>query len=142
MAIIDYSAPIVPGGKFKWGEYAWLPKMQIYAKPNEQQRKNAIQLFTYLQPFREELDEELIITSGARTLEYVQILRARGIPAALKGAHNTWEGVDLTCRAMSTPRLWRWFDERWPGRMELLKYTPSWVHLDTRQWGERVRFAP
>lgn len=142
MVRIDYKATIIPGGSFTWGEYAWLPQLGKYAEPNETQYRNAIQLFTRIQKFREELNRPLIITSGARTPEYVELLRSKGIPAAVNGAHNHWEGLDLTCPSLSTPRLWRWFDARWPGRMELLRYTPSWVHLDIRKWGDKVRFAP
>lgn len=140
--MLNYRDPIVPGGAFTWAEYARLKSFRRYATPSPQQHDNAIFLFEALEPLRQELGLPLIITSGARTTEYTNYLRQKGIPAARYSAHNDWQAVDLSCPKLSTRELWHFFDKHWLGRMELLLYTPTWVHLDTRQWGQRIRFKP
>lgn len=139
---MDFKKPIVPGGSFTWEEYAWLREFKAYGQPTAAQRNNAVFLFTELEPLRKELGKPLIITSGARTAEYTAHLRRKGIPAAPRSAHNEWKAVDLICPGMKTPELWKWFDKRWKGRMEALEATPTWVHLDTRDYGKRIRFKP
>lgn len=139
---LDYNAAVVPGGSFTWGEYARLKDWNVLLIPNEAQRVNAVFLFEKLQAFRRELGRALIITSGARNSHYTQWLRKRGIPAALQSAHLDWQAVDLQCPELSNKTLWHFFDKHWPGRMEYLSATPSWVHLDTRNWGNYERFSP
>lgn len=140
----DYSQAIVNGGNFTWGEYALLRMWNTLAIPNKQERDHAIFLFTHIQKLiRTPINKPMDIVSGARTVTYAKYLRSIGIPAALKGAHNSWEGVDLEAPSgMSNAEFWRYCDKVWPGRMELLAYTPTWVHLDTRNWGRRERFKP
>lgn len=142
--MIDYDDFIVPNGFFKWREYALLREWGKLATPTDAQRNNAILLFRYVRDLiRVPLGEPLTLSSGARTAEYVAYLRSKGIPAALHGAHNDWAAGDfLPPASMTNAQFWHWCDKRWPGRMEKLESTPKWVHLDTRQWGERVRFNP
>lgn len=142
MRYVDYNAPIIPFGDFKWGEYALLRDWGTLAIPSEQQRLNAVRLFTELQPLRQLLNRPLIVTSGARTKQYTQYLRTRGIPAASRSAHLDWQAVDLTCPGMSTLELYNFFNKHWQGRMEHYTATPTWVHIDTRNWGKRQRFMP
>jgi hypothetical protein len=144
MATLDYKAPIVPGGNFTWAEYARLRAWNTLLVPTAQQMKSAIFLFSNIQTLiREPLGKPIEISSGARSPEYVRYLRSIRIPAAENGAHNTWEGVDLEPPVgMPNKQFWQFCARVWPGRMELLNYTPSWVHLDTRQWGKRLRFHP
>jgi Peptidase M15 len=139
---MDYQQPIVPGGSFSWAEYALLQQWNAFAIPTQANYQNALFLFTQLQPLRQQLGRPLTITSGARTPQYTQFLRSQGIPAALQSAHMDWAGVDLTCPGMSNGDLWRWLDARWLGRMEVLSATPTWCHLDTRNWGQKLRFKP
>ena len=140
--IIDYKQPILPEGSFTWAEYALLPQFKRYAVPTEKEYIEAVRLFDFLQPLREKLGLPLVITSGVRTKEYTINLRKRGIPAALNSAHNHWQAVDLVCPKLSVKELYQFFDKHWLGRMELLAYTPTWVHLDTRSWGKKIRFKP
>lgn len=143
MALIEnYYTPIVIGGSFSWAEYALLQQWNAYAIPTPTQYRAAVELFKHLQPLRKELGKPLIITSGARTPQYTQFLRSQKIPAALQSAHMDWAGVDLTCPGMSNGVLWRWLSARWLGRMEVLSATPTWCHLDTRNWGQKLRFKP
>lgn len=139
---VDYSKAIVLNGSFTWAEYALLREWNAYAIPTEAQEKSAIDLFTKLQPLRQALGKPLLITSGARTIQYTNFLRAKGIPAARQSAHIDWAGVDIKCPSMTNEALWRFLDARWLGRMENLKATPTWCHLDTREWGKRIRFNP
>lgn len=140
----NYDSLIVPQGFFKWKEYALLKEWKAYAIPTEGQQTNAIKLFTHIRDLiRVPLDKPITISSGARTSEYVAYLRRKGTPAATKGAHLDWAGVDLLPpTGMSNAQFWHFCDSRWPGRMENLSHTPGWIHLDTRQWGQRVRFNP
>lgn len=139
---LDYNAPIIPGGSFLWAEYALLREWNTLAIPTDIQKANAIKLFTELQPLRKLLNKPLIIKSGARTNEYTAYLRKKGIPAAAKSAHVDWQGVDIVCPSMRVIDLWNFFDLHWKGRMEHFSATPTWVHLDTRQWGQKIRFHP
>lgn len=139
---VDYSKAIIPRGNFTWGEFLWMPRAARHATLTASEYNNAVFLFSELQKLRKELGRPLIITSGKRDLQYTRLLRRQGIPAAWKSAHIDGQAVDLTCPTMSTAQLWHWIDKRWPGRMELLAWTPSWVHLDTRDWGKRIRFKP
>lgn len=140
--VMDYQQPIIPGGSFLWIEYALLQQWNALAIPTQTQYQNALFLFQQLQPLRQQLGRPLTITSGARTPQYTQYLRSTGVPAALASAHLDWQGVDLQCPSLSNADLWRFLDGRWPGRMENLSATPTWVHLDTRNWGQRLRFNP
>lgn len=140
--IVDYNAPIVRGGNFTWREYAWLPQWEALLVPTEEQIESARFLFLKLQPLREELGEPLIVTSGARNMEYTRHLRANGVHAAMGSMHLRWGAVDLIAKEMPVKDLWHWFDERWPGRMEFFKYTQGWVHIDIKNWGSRIRFRP
>lgn len=142
MKHLDYNAPIIPGGAFTWAEYAQLPGWGHLLTPSGAQKKNALFLFTQLQPLREKLGKPLIISSGARDGVYTLDLRRRGYKAALQSAHIDWQAVDLHCPGMTTAELWHWFNQHWAGRMENLSATPGWVHLDTRNWGQRLRFNP
>ncbi len=145
MLIKDYNAPIIPGGSFRWREYAYLPGFGNLAVPNEQEFKNAVFLFSQLQPLRAKLNKPLVITSGARTLAYTMHLRKRGIPAALFSAHRSWQAVDLVCPGMETRKLWEFLCQHWDGRIEAWEATQGdprngrdgWVHIDTRNWGKR-----
>jgi hypothetical protein len=141
---IDYKKPIIPNGHFTWGEALWLPRMNKYATINATQKTNIIFLATKIEPLRVELGHDLQIVSGIRTPEYTRLLQKAGIPAATGSAHEANNGAawDLVCRTMTNAELWEWFNKRWPGRMELLKYTPSWCHLDTRNFGRAQRFIP
>lgn len=144
MITLDYNAPIIPNGSFTWREYATMRGTGELAKPTQVQHDNAVFLFTKIQvEIRTPLKRPLTISSGARTPEYVEYLRKQGIPAARHGAHNDWAAVDLrTPHGMSNAEFWAFCDKRWPGRLENLAYTPGWVHLDTRQYGKRIRFNP
>lgn len=139
---LDYNAPIIPGGSFTWGEYAKLPNWGHFLHPTEAQKKNAIFLFEQLQPLRKLLNKPLIITSGARDGIYTMDLRRRGYQAGLQSAHIDWRAVDLQCPSMKTIDLWKFFHDHWLGRMENYSATPGWVHLDTREWGQKKRFNP
>lgn len=146
--MVDYKAPIFidpktgKRGNFTWGEYALLPRFSQYAVPTEQERKNAIFLFQEVQKIRELIGHPIIITGGCRTSAYTKHLRANGIPAAQFSAHNEWRAVDISCPNMTNKELWDFCNKHWAGRMELLRYTPTWVHLDTRNWGSHQRFVP
>lgn len=142
--VIDYNAPIVPGGNFLWREYARLKDWNAFLNPTETQKRNAIILFGHVQNLiRAPLGRGLIVGSGARNSAYVQYLRSRGIMAAPNGSHVTWEGVDLwPTGGMTVRQLWDFCHARWPGRMERWEHTPGHVHLDTWQWGQRIRFNP
>jgi uncharacterized protein YcbK (DUF882 family) len=139
---INYNEPIVKNGSFKWKEFAILKGWNHFLIPNEKQKENAIFLFSQLEPLRKELGMPLIITSGARDEVYIQDLIRRGYKAALKSAHLNWQAVDLTCPGIPNATLWNWFNKKWPGRMENLSATPTWVHLDTLQWNQYHRFNP
>ena len=140
--IQDYNQPIIEAGSFTWAEFTYLKGFKSFATPSEQEYQNALFLFSQLEPLRKQLGFPLIISSGVRTASYTRYLRKRGIPAALNSAHNTWQAIDLICPKLSTPKLWSFFDQYWSGRMELLQYTPTWVHIDTRNWGRHQRFVP
>lgn len=145
MKYLDYNAPIVPGGNFTWGEYCQLRSWGgALLVPTKKEQDKAIFLFTQVQKLiRTPLGKSLDIASGARSVQYARYLRSINIPAAMQGAHNTWDAVDLEPPlGMSNAEFWKFCDKHWPGRIELLKYTPSWVHLDTWNWGKRQRFAP
>lgn len=136
MIYLDYGLPVVDGCNFLWGEYAYLPRWDTFAIPSEQERKNAQTLFGHLQRLiRDPLKKPIRITSGARPAAYNKL-----ISKATKSAHISWEAVDLAAPAgMSNAEFWHFCDARWPGRMEQLAFTPTWVHLDTREWGKRLR---
>jgi uncharacterized protein YcbK (DUF882 family) len=140
MPKFDKDASIVPQGHFTWAEFTYLRAFKIFAQPNDEQYHNALFLFSHLQPLRERLSAPLIITSGVRTPEYTEYLRRHGVPAARYSAHMTWQAVDLVCPNMTSYALWHFFDPLWAGRMEHWKDTPGWVHLDSRNWGQRLRF--
>lgn len=144
MAYLNYNEPIVPGGNFTWGEYALLRMWNTLAVPSKEERDHAVFLFTHIQKLiRTPLGKGLEVSSGARTLAYAKYLRSIKIPAALGGAHNTWEAVDLEPPAgMTNAEFWAYCDKVWPGRMENLHATPTWVHLDIRNWGMKQRFDP
>lgn len=144
MTYLDYNSPIIPGGSFDWHEYALLRayKEPVFAIPTETQINNARFLFTELQKLRVELGKPMYIKSGARTDTYTQYLRSKGIPAALGSAHNEWKAVDISVPNMKTIDLWKFCHDRWPGRMENFSHTPTWCHLDTKQFGQRIRFNP
>jgi len=142
MIIKDYNQPIVSNGSFTWAEFTYLKGFKLFTNPSEQEYQNALFLFSQLELLRKQLGYPLIISSGVRTADYTQYLRKKGIPAAINSTHNTWQAVDLICPKLSTKKLWDFFDSRWSGRMELLHYTPTWVHIDTRNWGSHQRFAP
>jgi uncharacterized protein YcbK (DUF882 family) len=138
--IENYHQPIVLGGSFTWAEFTLMKGFKTYAGPNEEQYNRALFLFQQLQPLRDLLGLPLIITSGVRTPEYTAHLRRKGISAAIKSAHLDWCAVDLVCPSRSSKWLWDFFDVHWLGRMEHWRDTPTWVHLDTRNWGRRQRF--
>lgn len=142
--IPDYNSPIVTDGNFTWAEYLRLQMWNAFAIPTPEQIKNAEFLFTHLQELiRTPLGKGLTVSSGIRTAEYTAYLRSRGIPAATRSAHNEGKAVDLKPPAsMTNAQFWAYCDKRWPGRMENLHATPSWVHLDTRNWGSKQRFNP
>lgn len=145
---IDYASSIIPHGHFLWKEYAYLHEFNQYAVPTDQEKQNAIFLFTQIEPIRRELGKETEIRSGCRTPRYTQYLRSlyyqgkMSSLAALNSAHNEWKAVDIFVGDMKVADLWHFCDQRWAGRMELLAYTPTWVHLDTRNWGKHERFKP
>ena len=141
---IDLLANITKEGHFKWSEYLWQQGFKQYGQPTPEQQANIILLFTRIEEYiREPFGQSLTISSGFRSDAYTANLRARGIPAALHSAHNTGEAVDLHIPRNKTPRqFWDWCSARWPGRMELSSFTPTWCHLDIRQWSQKVRFAP
>ena len=139
---LDYNSPITPGGNFLWAEYALLHDWNTLLIPADAEQDNAKLLFSYLQPLRQQLGKPMVISSGARSQEYTAYLRRRGIPAAPKSAHNEWKAVDLYVPNMRLVDLWEFFNKRWAGRMENLHFTPSWIHLDTRNWGHWERFNP
>ncbi len=142
--VIRDKDPIISGGHFTWGEYLTLRMWRRMAIPKGSHVANIQFLFEKLEKLiRLPLNKPLIISSGYRTSQYAAYLRSIRIPAAMQSAHNSGEAVDLEPPyGMSVKELWQFCDSRWPGRIELLKYTPGWVHLDTRQWGERIRFRP
>lgn len=144
MKYLNYNEPIVTGGNFTWGEYATARAWNALFIPSKLEIDKAIFLFTHIQKLiRGPLGKGLDIASGARNVQYAKYLRSMGIPAAMQGAHNDWAAVDLEPpHGMSNAEFWKYCDKVWPGRMELFKYTPSWVHLDIREWGMRKRFAP
>lgn len=139
---MNYDATIIPGGSFTWHEYAFLHDWNVLAHPSEIQEQNAITLFSHLQDIRNLIKKPIIIRSGARTPEYTAYLRKRGVPAALHSPHMEWKAVDITIPSMSNKDLWLFCNDNWKGRLENLHFTPTWVHLDVLQWGERVRFNP
>lgn len=142
--IPNYNTNIIPAGSFTWREYAVLKGFHELAIPTPSQYQNAMFLFTQLQKLiRTPLGKPIDIASGARTAEYTRWLQKCGIPAANKSAHNDWQAVDLHVpKGMSLTEFWTFCDSRWPGRMEQWQFTPTWVHLDIRNWGERIRFKP
>lgn len=144
MQHIDYNKPIVDGGAFKWHEYLILREWGTLAIPTAAQIAAAKVLFGHVQTLiRGPLGKPLNITSGIRTSQYTNWLRKHGIPAAMKSAHNDGMAVDLSPPAgMTNAQFWAFCDKHWPGRMENLSATPTWVHLDTRNWGSRQRFNP
>lgn len=141
--MVNLNEPIVKDGNFEWHEYLRLKEWAEFVTPTAEQIKNAVFLFTELQKLRKELGQPLYITSGIRSMAYTKWLRKRGIPAALGSAHLSGQAVDLAPpKGMTTRQFWNWCHKRWPGRMEAFESTPTWVHLDTRDWGKRVRFKP
>jgi hypothetical protein len=144
MNYLNYNEPIVPGGNFLWGEYCKLQMWDVLLIPDKTQHDKAVFLFTQIQKLiRGPLNKGLDIASGARNAKYTAYLKSIGIPAATGSAHNSWEAVDLEPpHGMTNAEFWKFCDKVWPGRMELLSYTKSWVHLDTRNWGMRQRFKP
>lgn len=144
VSLMDYSTLITPNGHFTWHDYALLREWNAYAIPMPSEIQSAIFLFRQIEELiRVPLGKPIYVASGARTAAYTAHLRSRGIQAAIGSAHNTWQAVDLrTPAGMTNKEWWVYCDARWPGRMENLKYTPTWVHIDTRQWGQRIRFNP
>ncbi|NBW08384.1 MAG: hypothetical protein EBR82_10185 [Caulobacteraceae bacterium] len=141
--ITNFDTPIVKGGSFNWREYCLLKGFNKLAQPDVKQHANAIFLFIELQKLRNALGKPLTITSGARTMEYTLWLRKQGIPAALKSAHLDWQAVDLAPPVgMTQKQFWDFCRKHWPGRLENWQATPTWVHLDTRNWGLRQTFNP
>lgn len=139
---VPLDAPIIPNGHFRWDEYCFLHGFGKYAEPTPEEYKNAIFLFTHLEPLRVELGKPMAVRSGARTKAYTAYLQSEGIPAAPNSAHNEWRAVDIDVPNMRTADLWRFCRDRWPGRLEELAATPTWVHLDTWQWGQKITFRP
>lgn len=143
MVKVNADEAIVPNGHFTWREYITLGLWNKLAEPTEVQKANAEFLFAELEKLRIALGKPLTISSGARTWEYTRFLRQQGIPAALRSAHMDWQAVDLKApEGMSNQSFWQWCHQRWPGRMEHFSATPTWVHLDTRNWGQHIRFHP
>lgn len=144
MPILDYSESIVENGDFTWHEYALLPSWNAYAIPSDTEVYNARVLFRHVQEYiRTPINKPMGISSGARTREYTKYLRSMGYKAAMQSAHIEWKAGDFPPPAgMSNREWWQYWHERWPGRLENLRYTPGWVHADTRNWGLRQRFRP
>jgi uncharacterized protein YcbK (DUF882 family) len=140
--ITNFDSPIVEKGSFTWREFLTIRGWNSVVSPTEEQYHNAIFLFHELQKIRNELGKPLTITSGIRTLAYTYYLRKKGIPAALKSAHLEGRAVDLTCPGMKNRQLWEFLRARWPGRMECLTATPTWCHIDTRKWLQKITFKP
>ncbi len=116
-----------------------------------EERDRVVFLFTQIEKLiRIPIDRPLIIQSGARTQKYTTYLREeRKIPAALRSEHLFKRAVDIaTPRGMTHKQFYQFCHERWPGRMELERYTRGateklgWVHLDTLNWGKWERFVP
>lgn len=142
--ILNPKQEIVAGCHFVWAEYATLREWNKLAQPTEAEYKNAVFLFIHLRDLiRLPLGKPLTISSGARTLPYTHYLKGKGVKAGTQSAHIEWKAVDLyPPEGMTARQFWDWCGARWPGRMENWWATPTWVHLDTRQWGRRVRFDP
>lgn len=141
---INLDSPIVPNGHFTWREYLTLRMWNTTATIKKEEIENAIFLFENIETLiRRPLGKPLIISSGYRSFAYMKYLRSIGIPAALMSAHNSARAVDLEApHGMTNEAFWKFCDARWLGRMENLKHTPGWVHLDTLQWGKKIRFNP
>ena len=144
MPDIVYSDPIVKNGHFTWHEYALEREWNKLLVPDTPQKDRAIFLFTHVEKLiRVPLNEEIFVHSGARSKEYTRYLIKKGYKAAMNGAHITWGAVDLGApKTMTNRQFWNYCDKVWPGRMEILERTPTWVHLDIRNWGKRERFIP
>lgn len=142
--MINGQQKIIKNGSFTWAEYATAKMWGKLLQPTEEQKANAIQLFTYLEGMiRMPWGQPLFIASGARNDAYTQYLRSQNIPAAIHSAHNEWKAVDLYIPRKCTPKeFWDFCKAHWPGRIEHWVATPSWVHLDTREWGKRITFKP
>jgi len=151
--MIDYKAPIIPGGHFTWGEYAMLKEWGRHAQPNQKQIVNAIRFFTRIEPVRIAWEKHLramghkdrlgwAISSGGRTNAYTQYLRNKGIPAAMASAHLDWCAVDLVPQRFTWWDLWQFMRPLWKGRLEHSQYTKGWVHADDRLWGQSKTFIP
>lgn len=141
---IEPNSPIVADGHFTWREYLMLRMWRVMATISEEHAQNAVFLFGELETrIRRPIAKPLHVLSGYRTPAYTKYLRSINIPAALMSAHAIAKGVDLEApHGMSNADFWHYCDVRWPGRMENLRYTPGWVHLDTLHWGKRIRFNP
>ena len=102
-----------------------------------QVRGNLIFLAKNLDVIREALKKPIIITSGYRSPEH-----NRKVGGAKFSAHLEGKAADITTPHLTNEELWYFCKRFWRGRIESLEATPTWVHLDTRQWGKKIIFKP
>lgn len=64
-------------------------------QPTDQERRNAADLLTAVNNMLDQFGERREMNNGHRTREKTLDMRAKGYAAALGGAHETAEGIDL-----------------------------------------------
>lgn len=112
---------------FKWKEALWLPKMQAYVLPNQEQIFNIIHLARELDKVRAYYDTPITITSWIRPQKYNDMIG--GSPYS---KHIIGKAVDFIIKGVSSSGIRQDLIDKkvpWSYRFEL-NDTPH-VHLDT-----------
>ncbi len=117
----------ITGSKyFTWAEALWLPQMQAYALPSQEQVNNIIRLAQALDKVRDHYNKPIKVHCWLRTPMYNLLVKG-----ARQSTHLTGSGVDFHVDGVDCTQVQIELERRkdiWPYRGE--KGTATWVHLD------------
>lgn len=131
--MINYTDKITD--HFTWGEALYLPSMDMYAEPTQEQIDNIIDMANVLEVVRSIFGRALIIHNWIRTNEYNLFLRKLGYKTASKSQHLLANATDFHIaglegvkgcdyvRAILLPKL----DEL---NIRMEDRPVNWVHID------------
>lgn len=110
---------------FKWKEALWLPSMEAYAAPTEQQKRNIERQASALDVIREYFGKPIIVTSWLRPRNYNAYIG--GAPAS---KHMQGLATDFIVQGVDCGQVKQEIRDNnlYPGRGEI--DTTNWVHLD------------
>lgn len=118
---------LIPGSKyFKWKEALWLPRVEAYAAPEDDQIENIKKQAKALDKVREYFGKPMIIHSWLRPMEYNRL-----IGGASRSRHMFGDATDFSIVGITPPEVQRLLETTpgiYPGRGE--RHTPTWTHLD------------